>query len=199
MKTILDIILLSGAFLEQKGVKNGRRQAEEVIADSLGVKRLDLYLRYDYPLSEEELSLCRAALARRAKREPLQYIAGNVTFCNLSLKVSPAVLIPRFETELLVDKIQHYLSGSSLADKVLLDLCTGSGCIGLSLKKKFPELHVVLSDLSEEALAVAKHNAEAHHLNVEFSSGDLFESLKGRKFHFFVCNPPTFQKKSFMT
>jgi release factor glutamine methyltransferase len=190
MKTLLEILTLSTSYLDQRGIKNARRQAEELIADALGVKRLDLYLEFDRPLTDAELETCRQRLARRAKGEPLQYISGEVEFYNCRLIVNSDVLIPRQETEILIDKIVKELEGQDLHQKEFWDVCCGSGCIGLSLKKKFPELKVVLSDISPKALAVAKRNAKLNQLDVEFLEGDLLSPFNKRKAHYIVSNPP---------
>jgi release factor glutamine methyltransferase len=187
MMIVLEIIRRSETYLAEKGIERPRREAEDVIADVLNVKRLDLYLQFDRPLSESELPALRLAIQRRANREPAAYIAGQVVFADLTLKVTPDVLIPRPETEILVEKISKTLQGKDLANHVLWDMCCGSGCIGLALKKRFPDLKVFLSDLSEKALAVAKQNAKG---DVLFMHGDLFEPFAGMQCDFFVCNPP---------
>ncbi len=197
MKSLLEIILLSEGYLKERGIPRARREAEEVIADVLGIKRIDLYLQFDRPLDQKELENCRQSLKRRGKHEPLQYIAGQVLFADIQLKVTPAVLIPRPETEILVEKVSEELKKLSLKDKVLWDLCTGSGCIGLSLKKRFPELKVILSDISSDALEVARHNALLNQCDVEFLQGDLLTPFVGKKCDFFISNPPYIKESEF--
>lgn len=160
------------------------------MGDILNIGRMQLYVEFDRPLTDLELDQCRKKLARRAKGEPLQYIKGDVQFYDCLIKVTPAVLIPRQETEILVDKIAKQLAGQSLQGKTLWDLCCGSGCIGIALKKQFPELNVVLSDLSSEALAIAQENAHLNKVEVSFLKGDLLAPFYGQKADFFVCNPP---------
>ncbi len=186
MKTLLEVILHSEAFLQKYGIERPRREAEEVIADALQMRRIDLYMDFERILVEEELQKLRGSIQRRAAREPAAYIAGKVPFADLMIKVSPAVLIPRPETEILVEKISETLRVRDLHGKVLWDICCGSGCIGHALKKRFPELSVVLSDVSSEALAVARENGE----DVAFRQGDLFAPFKGERCDFLVCNPP---------
>lgn len=183
MKTLVEVVTLAAAHLEQKGIANARRQAEEVIADALGIKRLEIYLQHDKPLTEEELNLCRQSVARRAAGEPAAYIAGQVEFMDCLLRVSPDVLIPRPETELLVEQVQAKRG-------VLWDLCTGSGCIGIALKKRFPDLQVILSDICPKALAIARENAVSNQVAVEIREGDLFAPFAGEKADFVICNPP---------
>lgn len=197
MKSILDVLTLSTSYLKDKGIENPRRQAEDLICDALDLTRVNLYVNYDRPLTESELDLCRSRLARRAKGEPLAYIHGEVVFYGCDLIVNKDVLIPRPETEILVDKIVHQLGNVDLHDKVLWDLCCGSGCLGIALKKKFPSLKVVLSDLSPAALAVAKQNAERNTVEVEFKLGDLLDPFKGEKANYFVCNPPYIAEHEF--
>lgn len=191
MLTIKEILNLSSEHLDRAGVKNAKRQAEELIADSLEMKRLELFMQYERPLQDRELKLCRDALKRRSQGEPLQYIRGKVDFFDCTIHLSSDVLIPRQETEILVDKIVEVISTEeNLEGKVLWDVCCGSGCIGIALKKRFPELKVVLSDLSEEALKVARENARINEVNVDFLQGDLLTPFKGEQCDYFVCNPP---------
>jgi release factor glutamine methyltransferase len=198
MRTLLEILNLSADFLETKGVKRGRHEALEVISFSLGMRPLDVYVQFDRPLTETELEECRNLLKRRAKGEPIQHIRGSVEFLDCTLKVNKEVLIPRQETEILVDRIAKLLSKEELTDKVLLDLCCGSGCIGIALKQRLPELQVVLSDCSPQALAVAKENAESNGIEVEFCEGDFLSPLEGRQFDYLVCNPPYVSEKEFV-
>lgn len=197
MKSILDVLTLSASYLKDKEIDYPRRQAEDLICDALGLTRVNLYVNYDRPLTEVELDLCRSRLARRAKGEPLAYIHGEVAFYGCNLIVTKDVLIPRPETEILIDKIVHQLAKVDLAGKVLWDICCGSGCLGIALKKKFPDLKVVLSDLSPSALAVAQHNAEKNGVEVEFKQGDLLHPFGGEKAHYFVCNPPYIPEHEF--
>ncbi len=190
MITIKEVLQRSKAFLQEKGVVHPGRQAEEIIADCLGMPRLELYLQFDRPLQQDELNQCREVLFRRSKGEPSQYIRGYVEFLNCRFAVDSRVLIPRQETEILVDQIIKELEVHDLKDKELWDICTGSGCIGISLKKRFPELAVSLSDLSADAVGAAKDNSEQNHVQVELLEGDLLNPFYLRKAHFVVCNPP---------
>ena len=184
MMTLLQVIGRSSSFLEKKGVANARRMAEEVIADALCMKRLELYLDFERPLKEEELAAARAAVVRRAEHEPAQYISGEVEFAGVTIKVTQDVLIPRPETEVLVEMIaKQPLSGR------LFDVCTGSGAIAIALKKRFPDLEIVASDLSAKALDLAKENAKAAGVEIEFVQGDLLEPFHGMC-DYLVCNPP---------
>jgi len=190
MKTVLEILTLSTDYLTKLGFANPRKQAIELIGDALQTAPIDLYLQFDRPLEEAEIQKCRESIKRRGAREPLQYIRGEVDFFGCRFKVNPAVLIPRNETEILVDLISQELSKLSLAGCQLWDICCGSGCIGISLKKKFPGLQVFLSDFSEAALQIAKANAELNEVDVSFVQGDLLQPFKGKQADFVVCNPP---------
>lgn len=190
MKTLLEVLNLSTDFLKQKGVLNPRKETQEILCDVFGMNRLDLYMQYDRPLVESELEILRKRVMRRAKGEPFQYIHGEVEFHDCKIKVTPAVLIPRQETGILVDKIIQTLSKLDLQGKVLWDVCTGSGCIGIALKKRFPQLDIKLSDLSKDALAIARENALRNEVEVDIFEGDLLRPFEGSTTDFLVCNPP---------
>jgi release factor glutamine methyltransferase len=197
VKSIAEVLSLSTAFLTEKKLDRSRRSAEELLASVLGVKRIDLYLQHDRPLVESELDKMRALLKRRATGEPLEQILGEVEFYHCHLAITSDVLIPRQETEILVDLIAKRIKESSVSGRTLWDLCTGSGCIGLSLKKAFSELNVSLSDICPKALALAKKNAEVNHLEVDFRMGDLLEPFFGESADFIICNPPYVSQKEY--
>ncbi len=190
MKFLGEVLSLSVQYLKEKEVTSPRLVAESLLSHILDVKRMDLYLRFECPLEERELSLFRLALKKAALGEPVEYILSSVVFYGLKLFVSPSVLIPRQETEILVDLAAMVLGKEELQGKVLFDVCSGSGCIGLSLKKKFPQLSVFLSDISQEALSVSQRSAETHDLDVLLMQGDLMAPFEGVKADFVFCNPP---------
>lgn len=190
MKSLGEILKLSCEYIRQKGSSHTRHEVEELIAHTLNKKRLDLYLNFDKPLTEDELVKVRKNLTRLARNEPLQYIEGQVHFYDCTIQVDPRVLIPRPETELLVDRIVKHIRLYPYSDKVLWDICTGSGCIGIAIKKALPELAVTLSDISEGALSVACANSQLNGVVVDLVKGDLLEPLAGKKADFIVCNPP---------
>ncbi len=197
MKTISEIVKLSADFLQKKGIELPKRQAEEIIADALDIKRMQLFLEYDRPLNALELDLCRKNLARRAEGEPAPYIRGFVEFSDCKIEVNKNVLIPRAETEILVENITQILKEKDLSNKSLWDICTGSGCIGIALKKRFPKLKVSATDISELALQVAKQNAERNETSINYFLGDLLKPLKNQKADFLVCNPPYISEKEY--
>ena len=157
--TVLKLIEWSGQYLEDKGVERGRLDAEHLLAHAMSTTRLDLYLQYDRLLSGPELDQYRPLLTRRARREPLQYIVGRAGFRNLELEVDQAVLIPRPETEILVDEVLQWVSDNKLKNPGALDIGTGSGAIALSLVHEGPFSRVVATDTSSVALEVATRNS----------------------------------------
>jgi release factor glutamine methyltransferase len=197
MKTVLEVISLSADFLKRKGFQHPKREAEELLSDVLNLTRMQLYLDFERPLNEQELEICRKRLQRRIQGEPLAYIHGETDFYGCKLNLTSDVLIPRQETEILVDKVAKALSQQNLAQKELWDVCCGSGCIGIALKKKFPELTVVASDLSSKALDIAKQNAKQNGVDIIFLEGDLLVPFQGRQAHYFVCNPPYISEEEF--
>jgi release factor glutamine methyltransferase len=198
MKSIGEVLQLSTSFLTDRKEARARRSAEELLAHVLRLKRMDLYLQFDRPVEEKELVLLRELLKKRAKGEPTEYLLGEVDFLDCPIRIDRRVLIPRPETEILAAHVKKMLSEKDLEGKQLWDVCTGSGCIGLSLKKAFPQLSVVLSDLSQGALDVARANGELNGVSVEILQGDLLQPFKGRKADFFICNPPYVSQKEFL-
>lgn len=189
-RSLKEIVELSLDYILKKGGRP-RHEVEEWIAHTLGMRRLDLYLQFDRPVESDELDQLRAGVSRLAEGEPLAYICGKAPFYGYEFIVSPEVLIPRPETELLVDTLVPFLEKSS---GTFVDVCTGSGCIGLTVKKKFPEWKVVLTDISKSALKVAKKNAEQLCVDVEILHGDLLSSFLPQKAECIVCNPPYLSK-----
>jgi release factor glutamine methyltransferase len=190
MKTLGQILTLSYQYIISRNASIERHEVEELIAHILGMKRLDLYLNFERPMQEDELQKIRERLQRLAKGEPIQYIEGKCTFLGSDLKITPKVLIPRQETELIVEFVIEQLSKVDLKGKSLWDICTGSGCIGLAIKKKLPLLNVTLSDISEDALHVASFNAKLNNVQVELLQCNLFEGFHGLKADYIISNPP---------
>lgn len=193
MWTILRLMRWSGSYLEGKGIERGRLDAEHLLAHALGVPRLQLYLQFDRPLEQEELDLFRPLLKRRAQREPLQYILGRAAFRELDLKVDPRVLVPRPETEVLVEEVLTWAAARARSDLSALDLGTGSGAIALALALEGPFTRVVATDASADALEVAGENARDAALSgaVELRHGSLFDVVRrGETFDVVVSNPP---------
>ena len=190
MLSVLEIIKRTTGFFEQRGVESPRLNAELLIGHALGLKRMQLYLQFERPLTEAELEKIRPLVKRRGGREPLQYVMGETEFSGLKLKVDRRALIPRPETERLIELVMQQLASPPAT---VLDLGTGSGAIALALAKAWPEAVVTAVDKSEDALALARENAGACALEgrVTFVLSDWFAGIPaGRKFGLIVANPP---------
>ena len=190
MLTVLEIIKKTTDFFAAKGIESARLNAELLIGHALGLKRVALYLQFERLLTEPELEKIRPLVRRRGQREPLQYITGETQFHGLTLKVDRRALIPRPETELLVE----LAAGACAAPPArVLDLGTGGGAIALALAKVFPASAVTALDTSEEALSLARENAAATALaeRVTFLQSNWFERLPAdARFELIVANPP---------
>jgi release factor glutamine methyltransferase len=184
------LIRWAGEYLAEKGMDNPRLDGELLLAQALRQSRLDLYLDFDRPLTTSELEAFKALLKRRLDREPVAYITGRKGFYNLDLMVGPGALVPRPETELLVETALALLAPGS--EERVLDLGTGCGAIALSLAAERPALKVTATDISPRALAWALTNAREAGLaeRVELLQGDLFQPLAGRLFDLIAANPP---------
>jgi release factor glutamine methyltransferase len=174
-------------YLASHGVERARLDAELLLARSLGLTRLDLYTQHDRPLTTAERDAAREPVRRRGAREPLAYVLGDWGFRRLTLRTDRRALVPRPETEVVVDRCLALLDGSP-APRVL-DVGTGSGAIALSLVQELPEARVVASDSSPDALALAGENAGLLGLDVELLEGDLLAGASG-PFDLVVSNPP---------
>ncbi len=193
--TVIKLLEWSSRFLEERSVENSRLCIELLLCDVLKFDRVQLYLHFDRPLSPEELADFKAMLLRRANREPLQYILGMAAFFSLDFFVDKNVLIPRPETELLVEKVLHIYKDSAREIR-LLDIGTGSGNIAISLAKNNPYFHITAIDISAAAIKLAQKNAEFHQVadRIKFCESDvcdpsIFDYL-GKPFDIIVSNPP---------
>lgn len=178
------------ALFKVKGMNEARRQAEYLLCDLLDCSPSQLLENQYIKINNAQQGLARKWAERRLHGEPLAYLSGQVQFYGCRLKISPAVLIPRQETEILVDQVISTLKNEELIGKCLWDICCGSGCIGIALKKRFPALTVILSDCSPDALTIASRNAAANGVEVTCLCGDLFTPFQGTKAHYVVSNPP---------
>ncbi len=182
--------------LTAHGISNPRLDAEVLLAHALGTDRTGLYTRLHVPLSLEQQETFRVLFQRRMQREPLQYITGVREFWSLEFKVDLRVLIPRPETEVVVETAVRLLSQSAIRNpqSAILDIGTGSGCIAIVVAKELPQAEVWATDVSADALAVAGENARHHGVaeRIRFLQGDLFSPLAGKEdgFDLIVANPP---------
>jgi release factor glutamine methyltransferase len=175
--------------LARCGIENPEKEAEIIVTHAAGIDTLTLYRDDPAPGGEAEAKV-RAMLGRRCRREPLQYILGSVEFHGLKIHVGPGVLIPRPETELIVEELLRLLAPPARGLR-LLDRCTGSGCLALAAARELPGSHVVGTDISEAALAYARKNAGENGIeNAVFRKGHLFEPVGDETFDAIVSNPP---------
>lgn len=191
--TVLEVIQRSAGFLAKKGVDSPRLQAEWLLSRVLQVPRLNLYLSFDRKLSESELGAIRELVRRRGDREPLQHILGSASFCGLEIKVSPHVLVPRPETELLAERAWQHLSTCAARRPAALDCGTGSGCIAIALAVHCPAAEIHALDVSVEALTIARENAALNGVaeRIHFHSGDGLSGMPaGLSFDLIASNPP---------
>ena len=190
MLTVLEIIKRTSEFFEKRGVESARLNAELLIGHALGLKRMQLYLQFERPLTETELELIRPLVKRRSLREPLQYVIGSTEFCGLRLQVDRRALIPRPETELLIELVKQH---AVPAPARILDLGTGSGAIALALATAFPAALVTATEKSADALKLAGENASALGLadRVQLVESDWYVALSSTEtFDLIVSNPP---------
>ena len=188
--TIGEIVKWSEGFFEGRGAETPRLDAEVMLSFLLGVARIYLYVHFDQPLTEGELSRYREMVKRRAAGEPVAYIVGRKEFMGLTFKVTSDVLVPRPDTETLVTAVIERLKDRGGAK--IADIGAGSGAVALSLAEYLPEVFLTAVDISREALKVARENAEKLGFSerVEFREGDLLAPLEGETFDAIVSNPP---------
>jgi release factor glutamine methyltransferase len=190
MLTVLEVIKKTTDYFASKGLENARLNAEHLIGHALNLKRMQLYLQFERPLSEGELEKIRPLVRRRAQREPLQYIVGETDWFGLRLKVDRRALIPRPETERLLELVIERISAPPAR---CLDLGTGTGALALALANRFPDTRVTAVDASEAALALARENAVALNLieRVDFVPSNWFTAVPpDARFGLIVANPP---------
>lgn len=198
-KTVIEFVKEVESYLRGRGVGTSPRlDAELLVANATGMKRLDLYLQFDRPLDAAEIDKLRGSTRRRAASEPIAYILGEREFFSLPFFVSPAVLVPRPETEHVVEEALRLLRDAPPGRGGILgaDLGTGSGCIAVSLLTRVPDLRMIGIDVSPAALAVAAANAERHAVGDRFKASEsdlaaaLARDLKGASLDLLVSNPP---------
>jgi release factor glutamine methyltransferase len=182
-----EALAAGAAYLERKGIDTPRLDAELILSQALGLSRLQLYTQHDRPLSAGERAAARALLARRAAREPLAYVLGEWGFRSLRLRTDARALVPRPETEIVVERALALLA--DLESPRVVDVGTGSGAIALALASEHPRARITATDISAEALSLAAENARSLGLEVELRHTSLLEGLAG-PFELVVSNPP---------
>jgi release factor glutamine methyltransferase len=189
--TVLQVLQNTADFFARKGIESPRLNIEHLLADALGKRRIDLYLEFDRTLSEKDLAPLREKVQRRVDGEPLQYLLGSWDFFGRAFRTDERALIPRPETEILVEIALKVIRTQPSSRNRLLDIGTGSGVLAITLALECPSLSVVGSDVSPQALNLARENAEAHGLErrIEWIESDLLESVTG-PFDFLVANLP---------
>lgn len=195
--TIKDLLRVTADYLKKKDIESPRLTSDILLACQLKTNRMALYLNFDQPLTENEVAGYRSLIKRRLQREPLQYITGVQEFWSLDFAVDPAVLIPRPETELLVERTIEALKDLTALENgcpSILDLGTGCGAIAISLAKEIPKAQIYATDISVGALRVAQVNAQKHGVSdrIRFLQGDLWDALNGQRttFDTVLSNPP---------
>jgi len=182
---ISEIINWAADLLNSKDIENSKLDSEYIISHVLRMSRLELNLHQEDEVAENDLSLIQSMISRRGKNEPLQYILGETDFYGLTFIVNEHVLIPRPETELLVEKI---IKENPTAEEIL-EIGTGSGAIAIALAANIRNVKIMAVDISNEALQIARENAAKNNVNINFCSSDVFENVTG-KYDMIVSNPP---------
>lgn len=192
MNKLVETLQKTTELFEARDIPNPRFDAEMIIAFSLNMKRLDLYLNFDMPLGKPELDKIRPLILKRANRYPLQYLLGKSGFMDMELIVAPGVLIPRPETEILVEKCFDWLHEQAFEKPDILDLCTGAGPIAISLAREFKNADIVCTDISDQALDICHKNVALFSLaNLKVVKSDLDTGLDSdKKFNLITSNPP---------
>ena len=179
--------------LAQAGIDSPRLESEVLLAKGLRSSREDLYRNPDRELGEEEMALSKSFVERRFLREPVAYILGRREFWGLEFQVTPDVLVPRWETEILIERFLQWVRDASFSSPMqILDLGTGSGNIAIAIAKELPDSRVTAVDISPSAIAIAQANAWVHEVSerVRFIEGDLFACKLEASFHAILSNPP---------
>jgi release factor glutamine methyltransferase len=191
MLTVLEIIRRTTEFLASRGVESPRLSAEHLVGHALGLNRMRLYLEFERPLTEPELVRIRPLVKRRSQREPLQHILGEVDFAGVRLKVDRRALIPRPETELLVEVVASWAVENPPVARIA-DLGTGTGAIALGLAERLPSVTVLAVDREDAALTLARENGAARSCGarVEFVRSDWFTAMPSAPYDIIVSNPP---------
>lgn len=204
---VTDFLNITSGLFEEKKIKNPRLNAEILLSGILNCSRLELYMNFEKPLTETEIDSFRASVRRRLNHEPLQYISGKTSFYGIEFEVNRDVLIPRQETELLVERILDDIRLRKLKNVKIFEIGAGSGCISISVAKNLQkydtEYEIISVDISENAVKTAVRNLKSNDLDngkVRFLVQDIFETEKlPGKYDYIVSNPPYISLKDYET
>ena len=193
--TIQKLLNWTAEHFTEKGLDSPRLSAELLLSHVVGLKRIELYTQFDKPVTKPQLDQLHDLVKRAGQHEPIAYLVGKTEFYSLELNVTPACMIPRVETELLVERAIEFLR-TRTGKQFVCDLCTGSGCVAVAIARNYPDCRIIATDISDAALSVAAKNIEKHRLKerIRLLCGDLFDPLVPQldvgKFDLIVCNPP---------
>ena len=191
---IIDLINWGEKYLKEKSIENSKIEIELFLQHLLKCKRIDLYLQFETIVNPERLTILRNWITRRINNEPIQYILGSSEFYGRSFIVNKNVLIPRPETEILIDISIEELK--NVNSPLILDVGTGSGCIAITIALEIPASTIIAIDIDERAISVAKNNIEKHEVkNIEFVLTDIFHEKINKKADMLISNPPYIAKK----
>lgn len=189
MQTLLQILNKTTEFFQSKEIEDPRLNAEQILAHGLKMRRMELYLNYDRPLSQAELDQLRPLVSQRGQRVPLQHILGTVGWRFLELKTDARALIPRSDTEGIVDLAKKLLQG--ISSPKILEIGVGSGAISLALATEMPHSKIFGVDLSLDALSLAQENAALNQVSsITWIHSDLYDAVAEREFDLIISNPP---------
>ena len=191
---IIDLINWGGKYLKEKSIENPRIEIELFLQHLFECKRIDLYLQFETIVEPENLIILRKWITRRINNEPIQYILGSSEFYGRSFIVNKNVLIPRPETEILIDISIKELK--NVNNPLILDVGTGSGCIAITIALEIPSSTIIAIDIDERAISVAKNNIEKHEVkNIEFVLTDIFHEKINKNADMLISNPPYIAKE----
>jgi release factor glutamine methyltransferase len=208
--TIQKLLNWISEYFTDKDIESPRLNAEILLSSILALKRIELYTQFDKPVTKQQLDQLHDLVKRAGQHEPVAYLTGKTEFYSLQLKVSPDCMIPRPETELLVERAIEFLRKRT-GNQFVCELCTGCGCIAVAIAKNFPHARIIATDISDAALAVAAANVEKYLLKdrIKLLQGDLFDPIilhldayepalsKAEGFDLIVCNPPYVSRAEF--
>lgn len=191
MWTTLSVLDWTTQRFTEAGIGAARLEAQILLAHALGCTRMQLYTGFDKPLGDVELAAYRGLIKRRLAGESVSYLVGETEFWGLPFTVDESVLVPRPDTETVIETVRRVRADRS-QPCAILDLCTGSGAIAVSLAREYPAARVVATELSAAAAAIARRNAERNSVadRVDVREGDLFAPVAGERFDLIVSNPP---------